>query len=754
MSQFAEKSILAKLLATENVHVEHQKVSTAYFNLQTRTVVLPIFKKMSADLYDLLIGHEVGHALETPAEGWHSSISEKGAGFKSFLNIIEDSRIERLMKNRYPGLRRSFYNGYKELFEQNFFGVEGMDVNKLKFIDRINLHAKVGSFLGIKFSSEEQAIVNRLDTLETWEDVVALATELYERAETSTEEYDFDQFLDQFQMDSIAEDGDGEFDPTAEYVEVPSDDQSDADTSEGQAPPSKGNKSEDKSEDEPQSSSSDSTDEKAEDKSDDSAEDSKSDDQSDNLTADGNPDNGEQEKVEPTSFTDENFRENEDSLVDAAARETFYAKLPVLDPSDYVVGISTIEKMLKFSLGGDAYREGKTVDQVKMELYKEFLAKNGKYLSAMAQDFERKKKAQSLMRAQTSKTGRINMDKVWAYKITEDLFLQNTVVPNGQNHGMILYLDMSGSMSPNMSGTMEQLVLLASFCQKVRIPFEVYGFIENSGVPREYYDSVDSRNNKTDDKNLVISDGSFRMLQLVTTGVSGGKFKTQMANLLALGKSYDRNYYGLYLDGDAQSAFGLGSTPLEEAILIGRYIAEDFKVRNRIEVLSSVFLTDGEGDGNFATAGGDNFYRKNLAITDSKTRRTFTSEYDGTNYRSKSYCKALLDLYRETTGSRMINFYLIDNYDFRFFLTRSQIFDRAADTARKSFRKDGATHLVNTNGFDDQFVIKSGRNLQTKEDTFEVDSNDKKTLTKAFKTFQDKKSMGRVILTKMVEAVA
>ena len=737
MSQFAEKSILAKLLATENIHVEHQKTSTAYFNLESRTVVLPIFKQMSADLYDLLIGHEVGHALETPAQGWHSSISERGIGFKSFLNIIEDARIERKMKTRYPGLRRSFYNGYKELFEQNFFGVEGMDVNKLKLIDRINLNAKVGSFLNIKFSNEEQAIVNRLDTLETWEDVVALATELYERAENSTEELDFEQFLNQFQM---ADDADGEFDPTAEYVEVPSDGQANEGKPEPQAPPSKGQKSEDTSE-ESQSSSSDSTDEKSDDKSDDSTEDSK---------ADGE----KQEKVEPTSFTDENFRENEDNLVDATARETLYTKLPVLNPSDFVIGINTVEKMLQFAVGGTASRAGKTVDQVKMELYKEFLAKNGKYLSSMAQDFERKKKAQSLMRAQTSKTGRINMDKVWAYKITEDLFLQNTVVPNGQNHGMILYLDMSGSMSSNMSGTMEQLVLLASFCQKVRIPFEVYGFISSHGVPDTYYHSVDRRNNKTDSKNLVIMDGSFRMLQLVTTGVSGGKFKSQMANLLALGNSYDRNYYDLYLDGPAANAFGLGSTPLEEAILIGRHIAEEFKTRNRIEVLSSVFLTDGEGDANFYTAGNESYRRKNLAITDSKTRRTFVQQSDTSSYRDKTYCQALLDLYRGTTGSRMINFYLINNYDFRYFLNRSQIFGAAQDVVRKAFRKEGAALLKNTNGFDDQFLIKSGRDLQTKGDTFEVDSNDKKELTKAFKSFQDKKSIGRVILTKMVEAVA
>ena len=741
MSQFAEKSILAKLLATENIHVEHQKTSTAYFNLETRTVVLPIFKEMSADLYDLLIGHEVGHALETPADGWHSSISEKGSGFKSFLNIIEDARIERKMKTRYPGLRRSFYNGYQELFEKNFFGVEGMDVNKLKFIDRINLHAKVGSFLNVKFSDEEQAIVNRLDSLNTWEDVVALASELYERAENSTEELDFEQFMNA--LGDIMEDGDGESDPSADSVEVPNSDNSD-DKEKPQTPSSTGQKSEENTEEDSKSSSSDDTEEKSEEKSEEKEEGSTGDSESDDT----------EESPEPTSFTDENFRLNEDSLLDANARETFYAKLPALNPADFIVGINTVEKMLTFTVGGAAYRAGKTVEQVKMELYKDFLAKNSKYLSSMAQDFERKKKAKSLMRAQTSKTGRINMDKVWAYKITEDLFLQNTVVPNGQNHGMLLYLDMSGSMSPNMSGTMEQLVLLASFCQKVRIPFEVYGFITNSSAPQMYCDTVRSRNNLSDPNNLMISDGSFRMLQLVATGVSGGKFKTQMANLLALGQSYNRSYHDLYLDGTAANSFGLGSTPLEEAILIGRYIAEDFKNRNRVEVLSSVFLTDGEGDANFETVGNNDYRRKNLAIVDSKTRRTFLQQYDGNSYRNKSYCKALFDLYRETTGSRMINFYLMGSYDLKYFLARSLLSGVASDAARKAFKKESAALLKNINGFDDQFLIKAGSSLQITEDTLTVDSNDKKELTKAFKAFQDKKSIGRVILSKMVEAVA
>jgi len=34
---------------------------------------------------------------------------------KDFINVIEDVRVERLMKKKYPGLSKTFYNGYNEL---------------------------------------------------------------------------------------------------------------------------------------------------------------------------------------------------------------------------------------------------------------------------------------------------------------------------------------------------------------------------------------------------------------------------------------------------------------------------------------------------------------------------------------------------------------------------------------------------------------------------------------------------------------
>ena len=96
------KSYLAKLLATENISVEHKKVQTAYFDVKSRLLVLPIWKDMNEDITDLLIAHEVGHALFTPQSGWEDSIVKRKIP-KSFLNVLEDARIEKLIKRKYRG---------------------------------------------------------------------------------------------------------------------------------------------------------------------------------------------------------------------------------------------------------------------------------------------------------------------------------------------------------------------------------------------------------------------------------------------------------------------------------------------------------------------------------------------------------------------------------------------------------------------------------------------------------------------------
>jgi len=72
---FEIKSQLAKLLATENITMQHNpSARTAYFDIRDRLLVLPVWHNISEDLYDMLVVHEVGHALDTPPDAWETGI--------------------------------------------------------------------------------------------------------------------------------------------------------------------------------------------------------------------------------------------------------------------------------------------------------------------------------------------------------------------------------------------------------------------------------------------------------------------------------------------------------------------------------------------------------------------------------------------------------------------------------------------------------------------------------------------------------
>ena len=749
MSAVSSKSTLAKLLATENLRVEHQKVQTAMFDLKNRTLILPIWKDMSADLYDLLIGHEVGHALFTPAQGWHGEIDSRGMGIKSFLNVLEDARIERKIKDKFPGIRRNFFAGYQELFDKDFFGVKNRDLTKLRFIDRINLHYKVGPFLNVQFSADERKILDRIDAMESWDDVAALAAELYELAK-SEPEYDFD--LDDMMDDLGTAVATGE-----ELSDDESGEPSDASDSDGEG---EGEQSED-------SNSGD--EEKSEDGAGQTpaAGEKKSDEKSGDDTA--GPSIGQ--KVDgsndvpsttdnPVSITDQNFRSMEDTFVDAASRPYAYGILRKVNTKDYVVPMKWVVENMAPKIYEHSWSPAPVeYDTVANEVFRDFRNKNQKYVNLMVQEFEMRRRAAQLSRAQVAKTGRLDVDRVWAHKISEDLFARNTVVPDGKNHGMLLFLDMSGSMSRNMKGTIEQLVTLMMFCRKVRIPFEVYGFT-NNGVLREEFPNAETmrlnrRQNKyaASEKELVIGDNSFYLLQFVSNNCSAGQFNEAVRNLLVAADAYDSRstYYrstGKY-HYRLPEFMGLASTPLEESILVARTIADEFRAKNRIEVLNTVFLTDGDGDNNINI--GSRYGHYNITVTDATTNVNTTVKYNDDDRNQMQ--QVLLELYKKATGSRVINFFIAD-YNAKW--TAKRMYNHGADFDQKwkNEWKQKYFHTKNSAGFDDRFLIPGGNDLKIGEDILDTDATDAKELRRAFAKFQNTKQGNRVLLTKMIQAVA
>ena len=111
------------------------------------------------------------------------------------------------------------------------------------------------------------------------------------------------------------------------------------------------------------------------------------------------------------------------------------------------------------------------------EAYATIRSENLKVVNNMVKTFEMKKSASLNARTMTAKTGLLDMNKLPFYKLSDDIFLQNEVTPEGKNHAVMMYLDMSSSMNgEGMTSALSQIINMIMFCDKVSIPYRVYGF--------------------------------------------------------------------------------------------------------------------------------------------------------------------------------------------------------------------------------------------------------------------------------------
>lgn len=187
---------LAKLLATENLNViRSAEAKTAAFDLVSRTLMLPIWRNASKDVIDMMTGHEVGHALWTPLDKWTTAAKTVN---KDILNICEDPRIDRKIKQKYPGLKSCYYNGYRDLIKRGFFG-DLEDLDEMNLLDRLNVYFKGGVNLNIPFNEEEKYFCNAIENTRTFEDVIQVASELeeYLNSEQEQEEEDSESEFEQ-----------------------------------------------------------------------------------------------------------------------------------------------------------------------------------------------------------------------------------------------------------------------------------------------------------------------------------------------------------------------------------------------------------------------------------------------------------------------------------------------------------------------------------------------------------------------------
>ncbi len=699
------KGKLAKLLATENLIIEHRAVETAQFDVVRRVLTLPIWKFRSVDVYDLLVAHEVGHALFTDPRDWSKEDKWRGVP-QNFVNITEDARIEKLMKRKYAGLSKSFYRGYSDLHDEDFFDLADEDLDTFSLPDRINLYFKLGSRVKINFSAVEQGIVDAVDKAESFDDALEAARLMNDLIK---QEYEV---------------------PEAQQVPTPSQGGSTEQDKKESVPPQVGDDGENEGNDGEES------------------------EQQNNPESPKEEDGGAQGKRDDNETrTAESLENKLKQMAQSEDLDLAYVSVPKISLKHVVIPATEIHDYAE-GAWKDYYDRLANEDVV--HWYKERIAHvetdylkfkkdAAKEVNYLVKEFECRKSAAAYSRASVSRTGVLDCSKLHTYKYNEDLFKKVTVLPEGKNHGLVFVLDWSGSMADVLMSTLKQLYNLIWFCRKVGIPYDVYAFTSEWNYKSCRLNPID----KVEDTIHVADD--FSMLNLLTSKVNNATAEQHMKNIWKLASSF-RDHLGmtpplLYLSG----------TPLNEAIISLHEILPDFKKRNGVEKVNCVVLTDGEAQVPSRTVRlrrqweeEDNI--RNRRITENtflRNRKTgYTYKVDSDFFK---FTEILLeDLKQMNPGVNVIGFRLSSNSDFKGFCRR---YDRTmTEDSYKKIKKDKSV-AIKTSGYTSYFgILSSSLDNDTEFDVEEGASKAK--IKSAFVKNLNAKSLNRKVLSQFVDIIS
>lgn len=852
------RSAFAKLMATERIFVEHANVPTASFDLKNRTLHLPVWKdSISDDLYRLMITHEVGHALYTPNDEENLKELMQHPGLKEVINIVEDARIEKMILSKYPGCRKSFPIGYKELFSMKRpnFSYDFSNPDSLKekeLIDRLNLRFKIGNYCNVEipFTEEEKHWVEEIDSCKTFEDVVSVSKKLFKDWERREEEKR--QAEEKAQQEQQEKQRGESEQQASESGESQNDEQGQGEQSESkqskESSESESSTSTDSEKSEERDGQGEQSKKSASQKSEEKSQNSSKSESFDNEGDDGDSEDSEQEitvmskdefnklrdemkdnqptgeagEAEPIDVEFENPEDNnlppppngssapqkpakkkilvvesQDFLNEITKQlaETsqyalpLYVNLPTeLKEEEYVVPYKEVHDQIE-----QHYKRtpnGEKELQIAAEYFDKFKQATRKVVSNMASIFEMKKRARLYSRSQTSKTGILDLSKIHTYRYNEDVFKKVTTVPDGKCHGLLMFIDLSGSMRQNMRGTYEQTLNLVLFCRKVGIPFEVYGFTDVDSSEQTDYRRLRYTSGRVGD---WVFPTNQKLRQYFSSKMKLQEFNRACVNMMALVNAHGQRYSGWLekhgFNATLPSQESLGGTPLNFAIATSANISKRFREEYDLDIVNIIYLTDGEAtDSKFDLAANNTvygshgaktknglsvdsngYYRSNVTVLrDPVTRKEWKVCSDESrdfrpnmtrHYYYRKYDQVtdtLLKIVRETCNVNAICYYVSNSRNGRQFIENiAANYGLDPHEKIKEYNKEGCFFWAEVNGYSNYYMIKDGDDLMVDDGEFEItEEDDTKTIQRKYRKAMEQLVVSRIFLNKFIENIS
>lgn len=734
-----KKDLLAKLLSTENITVLRQPVATASFNIESRVLTLPIWKNLSENIENMLIAHEVGHALYTPFRQKETKEFNDNKLLHSWANVIEDVRIEKKIQNEYPGIKKDFITAYKELIDKNFFGVKGRDLAKEQFINKANLFYKAGYNCGVKFTAEEYGYIKEMDNCETFDDVMKLARKLTAYSVAKNE-------LEKQALEKLA----------ALYL-----------------------------------NNGDENDQGAELK--DSLKDLLMNEIEDGMSGNESVSNPSVSEQDVLNTVQDNFDKmlskhtsnNEFVIVDYKPKFTVGFD-PYVPYTKYMADVDAwlairkttedAERSKVVKQGGLPWETTEDLVRIANTEFQKYLQETKKEVNYLLKEFEMRKSANQYYKTKEHKTGVIDIRKLASYKIKEEIFKTIQSLPKGKNHGMVMLMDWSGSMSGVLPDVIKQVYLMTQFCKIANIPFTVLSFTngisdsnpekikveaEREKLYGQRYISYDD--NLTPEQNRVkkaitvneLDIEMFRVVEIISDKMSKDDYNKMGALLFS----------GVYKN---VSNYKLSSTPLNESLYFMLDFLPKFKKLNNVQKLSFIVLTDGEGHSIYPRRfdSYSSYGRDGVAM-----KRHLYLRKDNKEYEFKTYMQtgALIQMIKDQDpNTTCLAFSLIRNNKRTITSVLSQIscYSNAGEYRNpeesqvikiaKDFKELGACALTKINSYDEYYLIPI-ENVKPETLNIADELNVSKTanqIAKSFTKLLKQNRNSRFLLTSFAKQVA
>ena len=428
----------------------------------------------------------------------------------------------------------------------------------------------------------------------------------------------------------------------------------------------------------------------------------------------------------------------------------------------------------------------------------------------MVKEFEMRKAADLYKRSTVSKTGTLNMDTLHSYSYNEDIFLKMNIEPGATNHGLVMFVDWSGSMYDNFYSTIKQTLNLVWFCERVKIPFEVYGFTNGYGQRDDTNKNPKIQKRKQND--MIVNE--LRLLNVVSSRANAKEMKESLVNLWAYANyygdarnqntnRYPKDEYGrpalypIYPHSDYQ----LYSTPLNHSIVVAMDLIPEFKKNYGLQKVHAVFLTDGASNSidkkySFNTDDCRTYSERfdenghliplpedyvgsinstqiarsdsQVILTDPITRKKYVSKlnsYGSHDFEYRKQTDVLISFLKERVSDMTVtNFFIasgnrkgtISSRDIEYIFDLNSWDDEdKIKSIQKEIRKNNVA-VCTTKAWDEMYVLPGGNKLDISDDDLsDIQPGAKKSeLKKAFGKMSSGRKNSRPLLNKFIGMIA